>query len=136
MINHATLVGRLTRDVDLKYTNNGTAVASFTVAVDRNFKNAQGERETDFINCVMWRKAAESFAKYTQKGSLVGVEGQIQTSTYDNKQGQKVYVTKLVVDQFSFLDPKKTDVPAQPNSKPVNQVDPASTVVNDDDLPF
>lgn len=133
MINHATLVGRLTRDVDLKYTNNGTAVASFTVAVDRNFKNAQGERETDFINCVMWRKAAESFAKYTHKGSLVGVEGQIQTRTYDNKQGQTVHVTELVVDQFSFLDPKKTDAPAQPSNKPV---DPAPTVVNDDDLPF
>lgn len=133
MINHATLVGRLTRDVDLKYTNNGTAVASFTVAVDRNFKNAQGERETDFINCVMWRKAAESFANYTHKGSLVGVEGQIQTRTYDNKQGQKVYVTELVVDQFSFLDPKKTDAPDQPNSKPV---DSASEVAHDDDLPF
>lgn len=133
MINHATLVGRLTRDVDLKHTNNGTAVASFTVAVDRNFKNAQGERETDFINCVMWRKAAESFAEYTHKGSLVGVEGQIQTRTYDNKQGQTVYVTELVVDQFSFLDPKKTDTPAKPNSKPV---DPAPTVVNGDDLPF
>ena len=133
MINHATLVGRLTRDVDLKYTNNGTAVASFTVAVDRNFKNAQSERETDFINCIMWRKAAESFAKYTHKGSLVGVEGQIQTRTYDNKQGQKVYVTELVVDQFSFLDPKKTDAPAQMNSKPVG---PAPTVVNNDDLPF
>lgn len=133
MINHATLVGRLTKEVDLKHTNNGTAVASFTVAVDRNFKNAQGERDTDFISCVMWRKAAESFAKYTHKGSLVGVEGQIQTRTYDNKQGQKVYVTELVVDQFSFLDPKKTDAPAQPNIKPV---DPAPTVVNDDDLPF
>ena len=75
MINNVVLTGRLTKDVDLRYTSNGTAVGSFTVAVDRQFKSQSGERETDFINCVMWRKAAENFANFTRKGSLVGIQG-------------------------------------------------------------
>ena len=94
MINNVVLVGRLTRAVDLRYTSNGTAYATFTVAVERRFKNQNGERETDFINCVMWSKAAENFANFTRKGSLVGIEGRIQTRSYDNQQGQKVYVTE------------------------------------------
>lgn len=111
MINRVVLVGRLTRDPDLRYTQGGTAVATFTVAVDRNFTNASGEREADFISCVLWRKAAESFANYTHKGSLVGVEGRLQTRNYENNQGQRVYVTEVVVDNFSFLEPKSS----QPN---------------------
>ena len=79
MINRVVLVGRLTRDPDLRYTNSGTSVASFTVAVDRNFTNQQGNREADFINCVVWGKSAENFANFTHKGSLVGIEGRIQT---------------------------------------------------------
>ena len=94
MINNVVLVGRLTRAVDLRYTSSGTAYATFTVAVERRFKNQNGERETDFINCVMWSKAAENFANFTRKGSLVGIEGRIQTRSYDNQQGQKVYVTE------------------------------------------
>ncbi|GAJ27002.1 single-stranded DNA-binding protein [Liquorilactobacillus sucicola DSM 21376 = JCM 15457] len=104
MINRAVLVGRLTRDPDLRYTANGVAVATFTVAVNRQFTNQQGEREADFINCVIWRKAAENFANFTHKGSLVGVDGRIQTRSYENQQGVRVYVTEIVVDSFSLLE--------------------------------
>lgn len=104
MINRVVLVGRLTRDPELRYTANGAAVANFTVAVNRTFKNAQGEREADFINCIIWRKAAENFANFTNKGSLVGIEGRIQTRNYDNQQGQRVYVTEVVVENFSLLE--------------------------------
>ena len=107
MINNVVLTGRLTKDIDLKYTQSGTAVGSFSVAVERKFKNAQGERETDFINCVIWRKSAENFAKFAGKGSLVGLEGNIQTRNYENNQGQRVYVTEVVVDNFSLLESKK-----------------------------
>ena len=106
MINTVVLVGRLTRAVDLRYTSNGTAYASFTVAVERNFKNQNGEKETDFINCVMWRKPAENLANYTKKGSLIGVEGRIQTRNYENQQGQKVYVTEVLAENFSLLEPR------------------------------
>jgi single-strand DNA-binding protein len=106
LINRVVLVGRLTRDVDLRYTQSGTAVGSFTVAVTRNFKNAQGERDSDFVSCVMWRKAAENFANFTRKGSLVGIDGRIQTRNYENAQGQRVYVTEVVADDFALLEPK------------------------------
>ncbi|KRN89317.1 single-stranded DNA-binding protein [Ligilactobacillus ceti] len=104
MINRATLVGRLTRDPDLRYTQSGIAVATFTLAVNRQFKNQNGEREADFINCVIWRKAAENFANFTHKGSLIGVDGRIQTRNYENQQGQRVYVTEVAVDSFSLLE--------------------------------
>lgn len=106
MINRVVLVGRLTRDVDLKYTQSGTAVGRFTVAVTRNFKNSQGERDSDFINCVMWRKSAENFANFTRKGSLVGIDGRIQTHSYENQQGQRVWVTEVQADDFALLEPK------------------------------
>ncbi len=109
MINNVVLTGRLTKDIDLKYTQSGTAVGSFSVAVERKFKNAQGERETDFINCVIWRKSAENFAKFAGKGSLVGLEGSIQTRNYENNQGQRVYVTEVVVENFSLLESKKIE---------------------------
>lgn len=108
MINNVTVVGRLTRAVDLRYTSNGTAYASFTLATDRDFKNQNGEKETDFINCVMWRKPAENLANYTKKGSLIGIEGRIQTRNYDNQQGQRVYVTEVLAEKFSFLESAKT----------------------------
>ncbi|CAM3112440.1 single-stranded DNA-binding protein [Lactiplantibacillus plajomi] len=104
MINRTVLVGRLTRDPELRYTNGGAAVASFTLAVNRSFTNQNGEREADFINCVIWRKAAENFANFTHKGSLVGIDGRIQTRNYENQQGQRVYVTEVVVDNFSLLE--------------------------------
>lgn len=109
MINNVVLVGRLTKDLDLKYTSNGTAVATFTVAVNRQFTNQKGERDADFINCVIWRKSAESMANFTRKGALVGVEGRIQTRSYDNQQGQKVYVTEVIVESFSLLEPKSKE---------------------------
>ena len=108
MINNVTVVGRLTRAVDLRYTSNGTAYASFTLATDRDFKNQNGERETDFINCVMWRKPAENLANYTKKGSLIGIEGRIQTRNYDNQQGQRVYVTEVLAEKLHFLESSKT----------------------------
>ncbi|UDM32166.1 single-stranded DNA-binding protein [Lentilactobacillus laojiaonis] len=106
MINRAVLTGRLTRDVDLRYTQSGTAVGTFTLAVDRQFTNQQGEREADFINCVIWRKSAENFANFVHKGSLVGIDGRIQTRNYENQQGQRVYVTEVVVDSFTLLEPR------------------------------
>ena len=106
MINNVVLVGRLTKDPDLRYTSNGTAVATFTVAVDRNFTNAQGSRDADFINCVIWRKQAETFANYTHKGSLIGIEGRIQTRNYEGSDGKRVYVTEVSVNSFSFLESK------------------------------
>ena len=107
MMNSVQLIGRLTKDIDLRYTQSGTAVGSFNLAVERNFKNADGERETDFIRCQIWRKAAENFAKFTKKGSLVGLEGKLQTRNYENNQGQRVYVTEVVIENFSLLESKK-----------------------------
>lgn len=108
MINRAVLVGRLTRDPELRTTTSGISVASFTLAVDRQYTNAQGERGADFISCVIWRKAAENFCNFTSKGSLVGIDGRIQTRSYDNKDGQRVYVTEVVVDNFALLESRKT----------------------------
>jgi single-strand DNA-binding protein len=107
MINRVVLVGRLTRDPELRTTGSGISVATFTLAVDRQYANAQGERGADFISCVIWRKAAENFCNFTSKGSLVGIDGRIQTRTYDNKDGQRVYVTEVIVDNFSLLESRK-----------------------------
>ncbi|MEJ6399978.1 single-stranded DNA-binding protein [Nicoliella lavandulae] len=108
MINRATLTGRLTRDVELRYTQSGRAVGSFTLAVDRRFKNGNGDREADFINCVIWGKSAENFANYVHKGNLVGIDGRIQTRNYENNQGTRVYVTEVVVENFSFLESRNS----------------------------
>lgn len=121
MLNRAILTGRLTRDPELRYTTSGTAVVQATIAVDRQFKNQQGEREADFINLVIWRKAAENFANFTHKGSLVGIDGRIQTRTYENKQGQRVYVTEINVDSFSLLEPRQ-DNNQQSNNNYSSQV--------------
>lgn len=107
MINRAVLTGRLTRDPELRYTTSGTAVVSFTLAVDRQFRNQNGDRDADFVNCVIWRKSAENFSNFTHKGSLVGVEGRIQTRNYENQQGNRVYVTEVVVDNFALLEPRQ-----------------------------
>lgn len=115
MINRTVLVGRLTRDPELRYTSSGAAVVSFTVAVNRQFTNSQGEREADFINCVMWRKAAENFANFTRKGSLVGIDGRIQTRSYENQQGQRVYVTEVVAENFSLLESRSSTERRQGN---------------------
>ena len=109
MINRTVLVGRLTNDPELKYTGNGVAVATFTVAVNRQFTNSQGGREADFIRCQMWRKSAESFCNFTHKGSLVGIDGRIQTRSYDNQQGTRVFVTEVVAENFSLLESKNSN---------------------------
>ena len=108
MINNTTLAGRLTKDSDLRYTSDGTAVGTFTLAVNRQFTNQAGEREADFINCVIWRKNAENFANFTRKGSLVGITGRIQTRNYEGNDGKRVYITEVVADNFTLLEPKQT----------------------------
>lgn len=107
MINQVVLVGRLTKDADLRYTSGGQAVATFNLAVNRNFTNQSGEREADFVNCVIWRKPAETLVNYANKGTLLGVVGRIQTRNYENQEGRKIYVTEVVCDNFQLLEPKK-----------------------------
>src|SRR5690625_232295 len=110
-MNITVLVGRLTRDPELRYTQNGTAVANFNLAVDRPFSK---EKETDFINCVAWRKQAENLAQYMKKGSQIGISGRIQTRNYEDKDGQRVYVTEVVADNIQFLDSRNSS--EKPNS--------------------
>jgi len=109
MLNRVVLVGRLTKDPDLRYTPSGVAVATFTLAVNRTFTNQQGEREADFINCVVWRKQAENVANYLKKGSLAGVDGRIQTRNYEAQDGRRVYVTEVVADSVQFLEPRSAN---------------------------
>ena len=104
MINNVVLVGRMTRDAELRYTPSNVAVATFSLAVNRNFKGANGERETDFINCVIWRQQAENLANWAKKGALIGITGRIQTRNYENQQGQRVYVTEVVCENFQLLE--------------------------------
>ncbi|GAA0502037.1 single-stranded DNA-binding protein [Salinibacillus aidingensis] len=104
MMNRVVLVGRLTKDPDLRYTPNGVAVANFTVACNRPFSNQQGNREADFINCVVWRRAAENLANYMKKGSMIGVDGRIQTRSFDNQEGRRVFVTEVVAESVQFLE--------------------------------
>ncbi|WP_047152117.1 single-stranded DNA-binding protein [Aneurinibacillus tyrosinisolvens] len=103
MLNRAVLLGRLTKDPELRYTQSGTAVATFTLAIDRRVTNQQGERETDFIPIVAWSKLAELCANYLKKGQQAAVEGRIQVRNYENKEGQKVYVTEVIADNVQFL---------------------------------
>lgn len=131
-MNTVQLVGRLTRDVELRFTSSGTATGSFNLAVNRNFTNQQGEREADFINCVIWRKAAENLANWTRKGSLIAIDGRLQTRSYDNKHGNKAYVTEVVVNNFDLLETKETT-----NARAANQYQqPQGPRQEDDGLPF
>lgn len=107
-MNVAVLIGRLTKDVDLRTTPNGTTVGTFTLAVDRTTKDQNGNRQADFVTCVVWSKMAENLAMYSHKGSLIGVQGRIQTRNYDNKDGQRVYVTEVHVDNFSLLESRNS----------------------------
>ena len=113
MINRVVLVGRLTRDPDLRKTNSGASVVSFTVACDRRFKT-QGQPDADFISCVAWNKVADLMAQYLHKGSLVGVEGRIQTRNYDDANGRRVYVTEVVAESVQFLEPKSASANRDP----------------------
>ena len=107
-MNKVFLIGRLTRDPELRYTGSNTAVATFSIAVNRNYANAQGEREADFINIVVWRKQAENVKNYLQQGSQVAIDGRIQTRSYDDNNGQKRYVTEVVADNVEFLGSKNS----------------------------
>lgn len=120
MLNRVVVVGRLTRDPDLRYTPNGVAVANFTVAVDRPFTNQQGERETDFINCVTWRRQAENLANYMKKGSLVGVDGRVQTRNYEGQDGKRVYVTEILAESIQFLESRRSEQGSTQTSPPNN----------------
>lgn len=108
MINNVVLVGRLTKDPELKYTQSGIASCRFTLAANRPFKT-NGEQEADFINCVAWRKTAENMANFLKKGSLTGVEGRIQTSNFEGKDGNRVFMTEVVADSVQFLEPKNNN---------------------------
>lgn len=142
MMNRVVLVGRLTKDPELRYTPNGVPVATFTLAVNRTFTNQQGEREADFINCVIWRKPAENVANFLKKGSLAGVDGRVQTRSYDGQDGKKVYVTEVLAESVQFLEPKGNGGQAPQQNTPPTRVNedpfaPGETIdIQDDDLPF
>ena len=108
MINNVVLVGRMTRDAELRYTPQNQAVATFTLAVNRNFKNENGDREADFINVVIWRQQAENLANWAKKGTLIGITGAIQTRNYENQQGQRVYVTEVIANNFQLLESRSS----------------------------
>jgi single-strand DNA-binding protein len=139
MMNRVVLVGRLTKDPDLKYTPNGVPVATFTLAVNRPFKT-NGEQEADFINCVVWRKPAENAANFLKKGSLAGVDGRIQTRNYEGQDGKKVYVTEVQAESVQFLEPKGEKKQQEEAPKTKVSEDPfqgnGSIDINDDMLPF
>lgn len=156
MLNRVVLVGRLTKDPELRVGQSNVAVANFNLAVNRPFTGKDGERGADFINCVVFRKQAENVNQYLKKGSLCGVDGRIQTRNYENKEGQRVYVTEVVCESVQFLEPKGSgdsqsqDKNAYDNSRmqQSNQSTGNKSVepnpfenggpvdVNDDDLPF
>jgi len=132
MLNRVILIGRLTKDPELKYTPSGTAVATFTLAVDRMRANANGEREADFIPIVVWQKQAENCANYLGKGSLAAVDGRIQVRNYEAKDGTKRYVTEVVAESVRFLD-KKGD---RSGSAPSSTGDMGGVEFSDEDIPF
>lgn len=138
MINNVVLVGRIVRDPELRYTPQNTAVATFTLAVNRRFKNAQGEREADFINCVIWRQPAENLANWAKKGTLVGITGSIQVRNYENKEGQCVYVTEVLADNFQMLESNsnKTEKGKTKSNQDKDPFAGSPMEVSDDDLPF
>jgi single-strand DNA-binding protein len=148
MLNRVVLVGRLTKDPELRYTPNGVPVATFTLAVNRPFSNQQGQREADFLNCVIWRKPAENVANYLKKGNLAGVDGRIQTRSYDGQDGKRIYVTEVLADSIQFLETRSsqssqnsgqnanyTSPPPRKDEDPFAQSS-SHFEINDDDLPF
>ena len=151
-MNKVCLVGRLTKDPELRNTTTGRAVCQFSIAVNRTFTSQNGQREADFINCVTWDKQAENLAKYMHKGSLISVDGRIQTRNYDDKDGKKVYVTEVLAQNIQFLESKGTSNPVDNLPEPpVEQATTTETVnvekdpfeafgeaieLSDNDLPF
>lgn len=164
MLNRVVLVGRLTKDPEYRVTPSGVSVATFTLAVNRTFTNADGERQADFINCVVFRKQAENVNTYLSKGSLAGVDGRLQSRSYDNQEGRRIFVTEVVAESVQFLEPKNSrrdgseyeecpqaqSKPSSPNdyqqqNQKAQQSTPATNPfanadgpidISDDDLPF
>ena len=142
MLNNVCLVGRMAGDAELRYTPNNKAVATFRLAVNRPFKNQNGEREADFINCVIWRQQAENLANWAKKGALIGITGRIRTRNYENQQGQQVYVTEVVVETFQLLESRKDREGGQsqgyshPDFSRQTQMNANPMDISDDDLPF
>lgn len=133
MINQVTLVGRLTRDPELKFTTEGVAVTNIILAVPRNYKNSAGQYDADFVQCTLWRRVAENTVQYCRKGQVIGIVGRIQTRNYLNKEGQRVYVTEVIGDQVTFLgrspgeqnageDPAEEAIPDSTALDPVDEV--------------
>jgi single-strand DNA-binding protein len=137
MINKVILIGRITKDPELKYTTSNIAFCQFSLAVNRQFTNADGERETDFINCITWKASAENLAKYVSKGALLGIEGRIEVRSYDDKDGSKKYVTSVVCESVQFLETKKEEVKEKPQAEknPFKEA-PKEVEIKNDDLPF
>jgi single-strand DNA-binding protein len=135
MINRVVLVGRLTKDPEFRTTPLGVNVANFTIAVNRTFTNSQGEREADFINVVVFRKQAENVNNYLSKGSLAGVDGRLQSRSYENSEGKRVFVTEVVADSVQFLEPKNSN--KQNNNQDNGFANANGPIdISDDDLPF
>ena len=154
-MNKAFLIGRLTRDPELRYSSSNAAIANFSIAIDRQYTNGQGQRETDFINIVVWRKQAENVKNYLKQGSQVAIDGRIQTRSYDGEDGKKRYITEVVADNVQFLDTKnaRAEQSTEPSVNPYDfgSESPASQTnvdndpfkdfgeeikIEDDDLPF
>lgn len=140
MMNNVGLVGRLTRDVELRFLANNTAVASASIAVNRKRKNKNGEREADFLNLVVWGKSAENFANWLKKGSLVAIEGELRTRNYENNQGQRVYVVEVLVTNWDSLvkdSQQANNGNGYPSQGDINEHFGSDHMdFNDDDLPF
>lgn len=141
MLNRVVLVGRLTKDPNLRYTPNGVAVANFTIAVNRPFTNQNNEREADFINCVIWRKPAENLANFMSKGSLIGVDGRIQSRNYDNQEGNRVFITEVLAESVQFLESKsgsgnQSSNPSPNNSQNQSNQNQSNKSSNDNSKPF
>lgn len=148
MLNKVILIGRTTRDVDFRRTSSGTPVATFTLAVDNRFVLKDGKSTTDFISCVAWNKTAETMDKYVKKGALIAVEGRIQTRNYENKDGNKVYVTEVVCENMRMLDTRNSGNSAtyledyEPNNNSSNEEENTNIGndvgidISEDDLPF
>ena len=143
-MNNVNLIGRVTKAPELKHTQSNIPVVSFTLAVNRQFTNESGEKQADFIQCIIWRKQAENMAKYVDKGHLIGVQGRIQTRQYDDDNGKTVYITEVVAENIQFLESKKQDDNYPTNDDEIKETYKHGSPVNkpkeikgdDDSLPF
>lgn len=136
MLNRVVLVGRMVRDPELRRTANGAAVTSFTIAMNRNFSNQQGEKQADFIPCVVWNKVAENTARYCRKGSLVGVEGRLQSRSYENQEGRKVNVIEVICDSVQFIDTRSGGNTTTTNTNHTMNTNTNTYSQNNQDEPF